>query len=135
MTMTAAARWLRAAHTLIAAVELTSLGYVWSCALTGRRDAALRVAVTTLVVEGVALGAGGGDCPLGPLHGRLGDPVPLFELVLPPRAAKAAVPVLAGVSCLGLGVLAVRSWLAHRRADLRRHPAPLTRAMRAPGIS
>jgi hypothetical protein len=114
MTMTAAARWLRAAHTLIAAVELTSLGYAWSCASTGRRDTALRVAVTMLVVEGVALGVGGGDCPLGPLQGRHGDPVPLFELVLPPRAAKAAVPVLAAASCLGIGVLEVRSWLAHR---------------------
>jgi hypothetical protein len=36
-----------------------------------------------------------------PVQRRLGDPVPMFELVLPPRAAKAAVPVLAGVAIAG----------------------------------
>jgi hypothetical protein len=43
-----------------------------------------------------------------PLQDRLGDPVPMFELVLPPRAAKAAIPVLAAVASVGL-VLALRS--------------------------
>jgi hypothetical protein len=42
-----------------------------------------------------------------PLQRRLGDPVPMFELVLPPRAAKAAVPVLAGVALAGC-LLALR---------------------------
>ena len=39
-----------------------------------------------------------------PVQRRLGDPVPMFELLLPPRAAKAAVPVLAAVAALGLGL-------------------------------
>jgi hypothetical protein len=38
-----------------------------------------------------------------------GDPVPLFELVLPPRAARAAVPVLLVVSLLGLVLLGLRA--------------------------
>lgn len=33
---------------------------------------------------------GGGNCPFGPLQRSLGDPVPMFELVLLPKAAKAA---------------------------------------------
>ncbi len=37
-----------------------------------------------------------------------GDPVPFFELVLPPRAAKAAIPVLAGVSVAGVVALVLR---------------------------
>lgn len=109
MTMTPAGRLLRAAHVLVAGVELASLGYVWTCALTGRRGRAMWVAVTALVAEGAALGIGRGDCPLGPLQQRLGDPVPLFELVLPRRAARAAVPALTGVACLGLAVIAARS--------------------------
>jgi hypothetical protein len=42
------------------------------------------------------------------LQQRLGDEVPLFELVLSPQAAKRAVPVLGGVTAAGLVVLAVR---------------------------
>ena len=51
----------------------------------------------------------GGDCPLGPLGERIGDQVPLFELVLSPRAARLAVPALGGVAALGVGILAARS--------------------------
>lgn len=114
--MTTGARALRAGHVLIAAAELSSLGYLWSCAVTGRRDRALWAAVAVLVAEGVGLVGGRGDCPLAPLQRRLGDPVPLFELVLPRRVAKAAVPVLAGIAGAGLVVLGVRS-----RTEVRRY--------------
>jgi hypothetical protein len=110
-----AARALRAGHTLLAAVELSCLGYVWLCALTDRRGRALWAAIAILLAEGVALAIGRGDCPLGPLQERVGDPVPLFELVLPPRAAKAAVPVLAGIAGAGVVVIGVRSRSAAHR--------------------
>ena len=61
-----------------------------------------------LAIEGIALGIGRGDCPLGPFQRDLGDPVPFFELVLPPRAAKAAIPVLVIVSGLGIAAIAVQ---------------------------
>jgi hypothetical protein len=93
---------------LIAAGEIASLIHLWTCALTGRRGRALNAALVVLSTEGAGLIAGHGDCPLGPLQHHLGDPVPLFELVLSPRAAKRAVPVLAGVTCLGMVVLIVR---------------------------
>ena len=50
---------------------------------------------------------GRGNCPLGPFQARLGDPVPLFELVLSPRAAKAAIPVLAAVAVAGIAALLI----------------------------
>lgn len=103
-----AAMGFRVVHTLIALVDLVGLGYVWTCAIVRRRDRLLRVSVAALLGEGLALVAGRGNCPLGPLQRRLGDPVPLFELVLPPRAAKVAVPVLATISVAGLALLAVR---------------------------
>jgi len=40
---------------------------------------------------------------------RIGDPVPLFELVLSPRAARRAVPTLGAVTALGIGILVARS--------------------------
>jgi hypothetical protein len=102
-----AALSLRAAHTAIAGVELTCLGYIWTCALTGRRGPLLHLAIGVLGTEGVGLVIGRGECPLGPLQQRVGDPVPLFELVLPPVWAKRAVPILTGVSAAGI-VLALR---------------------------
>ena len=101
-TLSHAAFAFRAAHTALAVVDVGALGYIWFCALTRRRDRRLLLSTGALLVEGVALVVGRGNCPLGPLQRRLGDPTPLFELVLPPRAAKAAVPVLAGASLIGL---------------------------------
>jgi hypothetical protein len=49
------------------------------------------VAITALVGEGVLVGANQGDCPLGLVGDRIADPVPLFELVLSPRAARLAI--------------------------------------------
>ena len=46
---------LRAGHTAIAVVELSCLGYVWTCALNGRRDALLKGAIGVLAAEGVGL--------------------------------------------------------------------------------
>lgn len=99
----------RTAHGLIALGFLGSIGYVWRCALTGQRGRWLQPAVGALIGEGILVVTNGGDCPLGPLGVRLGDPVPLFELVLPPRAARLAVPALGMLTALGVGILAART--------------------------
>ena len=96
----------RAAHGSIALALLAAIAYVWRCALTGRRGRGLTLAVVALAAEGTVVGLNGGDCPLGPLGERVGDEVPLFELVLPPRAAELAVPVLGIVAALGIALLA-----------------------------
>ena len=98
----------RTFHAAIAVEQLLAIAYVWWCALSGRRDRLLRIAVATLIGEGVLVIANRGDCPLGPLQDRLGDPVPLFELVLSPRAAKLAVPTLGAITAAGLVLLVVR---------------------------
>ena len=103
-----AAMAFRAFHTAIAAEQLLAIAYVWWCAITGRRDRLLRIAVATLISEGVFVAANRGDCPMGGLQERLGDPVPLFELVLSPRAAKRAVPTLGAITAAGLVLLVVR---------------------------
>jgi hypothetical protein len=97
---------LRAGHGVIAGAFLSAIGYVWWCVLTGRRDRWLRLAVGGLVTEGAVVAANHGDCPLGPIQQRLGDPVPLFELVLSPEAARGAVPALGAVTAIGLALLA-----------------------------
>jgi hypothetical protein len=99
---------MRAAHGTIAGLEVGCLSYVWLCALTRRRDRFLRLSVTTLVAEGAVLVLGRGQCPLGPLQRRLGDPVPMFVLWCGPRAARRAVPLLVGISVAGLVALVLR---------------------------
>jgi hypothetical protein len=87
---------------------MASLGYIWASALRSRRDRLVWACVGFLTLEGIALVVGRGNCPFGPLQRRLGDPVPLFELVLPPRAAKAAIPVLTVVTLAGIAAVVVR---------------------------
>lgn len=102
------ARAFRVAHAGFSVLQLASLGYVWFCAATRRRDRVLTVSSAALLLEGAALGAGRGDCPFGPFQAKLGDPVPLFELLLPKRAAKAAIPVLFMVAVAGLAAVVLR---------------------------
>jgi hypothetical protein len=112
-----AARAFRAAHGAIAVAFLGAIVYIWWCALTGRRDRRLRLAVAALVAEGTCVAANHGHCPLGPLQARSGDPIPLFELVLSPTAARRAVPTLGLITAAGLMLL------AHRRPRTTRRPA------------
>ena len=101
-----AALAFRAFHAAIAVEMLLAIGYVWWCALTGRTGGRLvGIAVATLLSEGVLVTANGGDCPLGGLQERLGGPVPLFEQVLSPPAAKRAVPTLGAIAAAGIAVL------------------------------
>jgi hypothetical protein len=87
---------------------MSALGYVWLAAAKRRRDRWLGLSGALLLAEGGALVVGRGNCPFGPFQRSLGDPVPLFELVLPPRAAKAAIPVLAVVTFAGFAALVMR---------------------------
>ena len=107
-TLGGRARAWRVVHASWSVAQLWCLGDIWYSALTRRRSRRLWAGVAFLCVEGAALVVGHGDCPVGPIQAEWGDPVPFFELVLPPRAAKAAVPVLAVVSGAGILALALR---------------------------
>lgn len=102
------ARAFRVAHAAFGLVNLIGLGYIWLSAVRRTRDPALGAAIALLSAEGVALVIGRGNCPFGPFQRSLGDPVPMFELVLPPKAAKAAVPILTGVTLAGFAALLMR---------------------------
>ena len=98
----------RVAHAAWSVVQLTGLGYIWACVASGRRSPRVWAFVALLLAEGAALAVGRGSCPMGRRQADWGDPVPFFELVLPPRAAKAAVPVLAVISAAAIAALVVR---------------------------
>jgi hypothetical protein len=102
------AKAFRVAHAVFGLVNIVGLGYVWLSAVRRTRDRRLAVFAAVLLGEGAALVAGRGNCPFGPFQRSLGDPVPLFELVLPPRAAKAAIPVLTLMTLAGFGAVLLR---------------------------
>ncbi|MGD8486728.1 MAG: hypothetical protein PVG27_12555 [Chloroflexota bacterium] len=103
-----AAKAFRVAHVAWGAVALAALGNIWAGAITRRRDRGLWASIAFLLIQGLALFIGRGNCPFGPFQRRLGDPVPMFELVLPPRAAKAAIPILFVVSVAGMVAVVLR---------------------------
>ena len=102
------ARTWRLLHAAWSVAQLSALAEIWIAAATRRRSPRLWASVGFLAVEGAALAVGRGNCPVGPLQSEWGDPVPFFELVLPPRAARAAVPALAIVSLVGMAAVVVR---------------------------
>lgn len=99
----------RVGHGLISLLFLCCIAAVYLGAWRGKADAVTIAALAALCVEGVLVALSGGNCPLGPVLRKLGDETPFFELFLPPRAAKLAVPVLAAVSVLGAVLLAARA--------------------------
>lgn len=102
------ARAWRAMHALWSVAQLAALAHIWIAAVARRRSPRLWASVAFIGVEGGALAVGRGSCPMGALQAEWGDPVPFFELLLPPRAAKAAVPALAVASLAGLAALVIR---------------------------
>ena len=102
------AKAFRVVHAAWSVAGLASLVQVWACALGARRGGRLVASVGFLAIEGIGLLIGRGNCPMGPKAAEWGDPVPFFELVLPPRAAKVAVPVLAIASLAGLAGVGFR---------------------------
>lgn len=94
------------AHGLVSVLFLSCVAIVYVGVWRAEAGPITIAALAALTLEGLLVLLSGGNCPLGPLFRRLGDEKPLFELLLPPRAAKLAVPVLGalmlGVRTLGL---------------------------------
>jgi hypothetical protein len=99
----------RVVHGLISLVFLWCIAAIYLGAWEAEANGLTLAALAAVCVEGILVVLCGGNCPLGPLLRRLGDETPFFELFLPPRAAKLAIPVLAAVSVLGAVLLAVRT--------------------------
>ena len=75
----------RSAHALVAVGFLASIGYVWWCAVSGRRGRLLRIAVGALSTEGILVVANHGDCPLGPWEIASVMPYPYSSSSFRPR--------------------------------------------------
>jgi hypothetical protein len=96
---------IRALHGGITLFFVGCIGYIYYAGLTGKVGWPAYLAVTAVLAEGVAFSLGRGNCPLGALHRRYGDEKAFFELLLPRRAAKLAVPILGVIAAAGILLL------------------------------
>jgi hypothetical protein len=109
------ARAWRVVHAVWSVAQLTALATIYRAVARGQRSPRVWASASFLALEGAGLLIGRGDCPMGRMQEQWGDPKPFFELILPPPAAKAAVPVLAVVASGGLlGLVACRPGLRWR---------------------
>jgi hypothetical protein len=98
---------LRVLHGAITIFFLACLGTLYYSAITGQVTIWSWLAAAAIAVEGLVVLLNGGDCPLGGLHHQFGDDKAFFELLLPKRAAKLAIPVLGGVAALGFAWMVI----------------------------
>jgi hypothetical protein len=94
--------WLRIIHGLFALYFTLCLAYLCYVAITKQvHDALFVISVLSLAVEGFLVFAlNSGDCPLIHVQRRIGDDMPFFELFLPRKLAKAAIPIFAGLTMI-----------------------------------
>jgi hypothetical protein len=102
------ARAWRIVHAVWSVAQLVALAELYRAVARRRRGPRVWASAAFLLLEGAGLLVGRGDCPMGRVQEDWGDPKPFFELLLPPRAAKAAVPILGVIAGVALAGLAVR---------------------------
>lgn len=100
---------LRVIHGLFALYFIFCLAYLYYAAIFGKLDIFLLIAVVSLVLEGfIVFILNKGDCPLIHIQRKIGDNTPFFQLLLPEKLAKQAVPALAKITWIGIALLALR---------------------------
>lgn len=101
---------LRIVHGLFALYFLGCLAYLWYVAITKQVDDGLFViSVLSLAVEGfVVFALNKGNCPLVHIQRRINDNIPFFELFMPRKLAKTAIPVAAGLTLIAVVIILLR---------------------------
>lgn len=99
---------VRLLHGTITVFFLSCIGCIYYSAVTGRPNRLLLPAIAAVAAEGAIVLTNGGKCPMGRVHHRYGDDRDFFELFVPYRYSRHAVPVLGGVTALGIFVALAR---------------------------
>lgn len=103
---------LRTIHGLFALYFILCIFCIYYAIFTLSLDIYLGIAISSLVVEGIMVFLlNRGDCPLIHIQRKIGDEIPFFELFLPKKTAKKAVPFFLYITFFGLLILAVRVYL------------------------
>ena len=101
---------LRVLHGMLTVYFALCLVYLFIVGLTGNTDKFLFIiSVLSLAVEGIAVFAlNAGNCPLIHIQRKIGDEKPFFELLLPPKLAKQAIPTFALLTIVAILIILFR---------------------------
>jgi hypothetical protein len=100
---------LRTIHTIFALYFIACLVALYYFAFTKQFNTVTTIALVSLAIEGfVVFILNKGDCPLIHIQKRIDDPIPFFELFLPPKIAKRAIPFFAILTITGLVLFIIR---------------------------
>lgn len=100
---------LRVVHGLFALYFIFCLLYLYYAVLFSKIDSFLLIAVISLGIEGfLVFVVNKGDCPLIHIQRRIGDNTPFFNIFLPAKMAKKAVPFFSNITCIGVVLLIIR---------------------------
>ena len=101
---------LRIFHGVLTIFFALCLLYLFIVGFTGSVDKTLfTIAIISLAAEGIAVFAfNQGNCPLIHVQKKIGDEKPFFELFLPPKQAKLAIPVFAALTIIALALILLR---------------------------
>ena len=100
---------LRVIHGLFALYFIFCLVYLYYAAIFSRIDEFLFIALISLGMEGLAVFVlNKGDCPLIHIQRKIGDDTPFFNLILPDKYAKQAIPFFVKIAWVGIGLLVLR---------------------------
>jgi hypothetical protein len=100
---------LRIIHGLFATLLMACVGLIYYAGITGRALPWAYGAGAFLIIEGILIAANGWDCPLDFLHRSLGDDKGFFGLFLPRYWQRRVIPLLSGVTGIGLLILVIRA--------------------------
>lgn len=93
---------VRILHGIITAFFLTCIIYIYYAGITNQKTTLAYIAVAFIFIEGLVVSLNKGVCPMGPLHKMFGDQKTFFELFLPKKVAKKAVPFLGIIAAIGV---------------------------------
>ncbi len=100
---------LRIIHAIFSLYFIACLLYLYYAAYAMRFDVLLLISMASLAIEGTAVFIlNSGNCPLIHVQKRIGDDRPFFELFMPPRIAKQAIPAFSVLVIIALVLLVVR---------------------------
>jgi len=100
---------LRTIHGLFALYFIVCVLYLFYAAVSARFDKFLVIALISLALEGfVVFILNKGDCPLIHVQRKIKDDVPFFELFLPKKLAKKAIPFFSTLTIIALMLLLMR---------------------------
>lgn len=110
---------IRALHTLVFFVELSSIGWLLATGLTGRRDRSVAIAAVLVAVESAVFIANDGVCPMTRQAERLGASRGSVSDIYLPDALARTIPIWSSALIAVAWLLHVRHFVRARRADPR----------------